>query len=326
MLKVALAAVLFWLSLSAVPQNPVIGVYTQIDEYDEPSTKEYLSTYISAAYVKYVWMSGAQVVPIYAFSNQSDIEVLLRKVNGVLFTGGAGEDEIHIDNRWVKNANFILQFAIAENKKGNVFPVWGTCLGLELLSYLTSGFDETILQPIRGSEHMLNVLKFEESSVLFDDLNANLRNKLTTGPGILYFNHEDGVKVSSYRNNRRMIDFWRVASTTTSPGGDTFVSTLESRDYPIFATQYHPEKNLYEWRIAACRTDEGAEISQVLSNKFVEYARANKNRFDSVEELNKLNIHNFNTTTTNLSYLRIFPFKEPRPDDWPYSRPSLLTQ
>jgi hypothetical protein len=51
-------------------------------------------------------------------------------VNGVLFTGGAGEDEIHIDNRWVKNANFILQFAIKENNKGNVFPIWGTCLGL----------------------------------------------------------------------------------------------------------------------------------------------------------------------------------------------------
>lgn len=203
-------------------------------------------------------MSGAQVVPIYAFSNQSDIETLLRKVNGVLFTGGAGEDEIHIDNRWVKNANFILQFAIAENKKGNVFPVWGTCLGLELLSYLTSGFSEAILQPIKGSEHMLNVLKFIEKSVLFDDLNENLRSKLTSAPGILYFNHEDGLKLTSFRENRLMLNFWRVAATTTSPEGDTFVSAMEAKDYPIFAVQFHPEKNLYEWRIAACRTDEGA--------------------------------------------------------------------
>ena len=44
--------------------------------------------------------------------------------------GGAGENEIHISNRWVRNANFILQWAINENKKGNVFPIWGTCLGL----------------------------------------------------------------------------------------------------------------------------------------------------------------------------------------------------
>jgi gamma-glutamyl hydrolase len=218
MIKVAVVAILLGLCLSAaVPQNPVIGVYTQIDEYDEPSTKELLSTYISAAYVKYVWMSGAQVVPIYAFSNQSDIEAILRKVNGVLFTGGAGEDEIHIDNHWVKNANFILQFAIAENQRGNVFPVWGTCLGLELLTYLTSGFDESALQPIRGSAHMLNVLNFIDNSVLFDDLNANLRNKLTTAPGILYFNHEVGLKLTSFRANRRLLEFWRVAASTTSP-------------------------------------------------------------------------------------------------------------
>ena len=149
------------LVLSYPPQNPVIGVYTQIDEYNEPSTKELLSTYISTAYVKYVWMSGAQVVPIFAFSNQSDIEAVLRKVNGVLFTGGAGEDEITIDNnRWVKNANFILQWAINQNKQGNVFPIWGTCLGFELLTYLTSRFDSSVLQPIRDSSHQINTLTF----------------------------------------------------------------------------------------------------------------------------------------------------------------------
>lgn len=83
-------AVLAGIVSASVPQYPIIGVYTQIDEYDEPSTKELLSTYISAAYVKFIEMSGAQVVPIFAFSNFSDIEVVLRKINGVLFTGGAG--------------------------------------------------------------------------------------------------------------------------------------------------------------------------------------------------------------------------------------------
>lgn len=88
-----------------------------------------------------------------------------------------------------------------------------------------------------------------------------------------------------------------------------FVSTLESRDYPIFAVQFHPEKNLYEWKINASRTDEAAEIAQTLSNKFVEYARQNKNRFD-YDELVKLNIYNFKTNNvTNFSYLMIYPFK-----------------
>ena len=60
---------------------------------------------------------------------------------------------------------------------------------MELLSYLTSGFDESILQPIRGAERVINVLKLEESSRLYGDLSSNLQTKLTTKPGILYFNH-----------------------------------------------------------------------------------------------------------------------------------------
>lgn len=173
---------------------------------------------------------------------------------------------------------------------------------------------------------MLNVLKFVERSVLFDDLNANLRSKLTTAPGILYFNHEDGLPIANFRENKRMTDFWKVAATTTSSLGDTFVSAMEAHEYPFFAVQFHPEKNLYEWIIAASRTNEGAEIAQVLSNKFVEYARHNTNSFESLEEFTKLNIYNFNTTTINLSYLPIYPFKEPFPDDCPYSTPALQTE
>ncbi len=51
-------------------------------------------------------MSGAQVVPILAYSNQSYIADLLPKLNGVLFPGGGVE--FNISNRWTSNANYIL--------------------------------------------------------------------------------------------------------------------------------------------------------------------------------------------------------------------------
>ena len=61
------------------PQNPVIGIYTQ--------TLTNSSSYISASYIKFVQMSGAQVVPIFSFSDTSEILNLLGKINGVLFPG-----------------------------------------------------------------------------------------------------------------------------------------------------------------------------------------------------------------------------------------------
>lgn len=55
-------------------------------------------------------MSGAQVVPIFAFSNRSYFDDLLPKLNGVLFTGGSME--INIVNKWTQNADYILKWAI----------------------------------------------------------------------------------------------------------------------------------------------------------------------------------------------------------------------
>ena len=52
-------------------------------------------TYISASYVKFVEMSGAQVVPIFAYNNTAYLDEILSKVNGVLFTGGGMEFNIN---------------------------------------------------------------------------------------------------------------------------------------------------------------------------------------------------------------------------------------
>lgn len=85
-------------ALSLPKQTPIIGIFTQSDSSDEPVnsirtqkrdvTKSNFS-YIAASYVKYIQMSGAQVVPIFAYSNTAYLDELLPKLNGVLFPGNA---------------------------------------------------------------------------------------------------------------------------------------------------------------------------------------------------------------------------------------------
>ena len=119
-------------------QTPIIGVYTQ--------TFNDTNSYIPSTYVRFVEMSGAQVVPILAFSETSVILDLLPKLNGVLFTGGTME--YNISKVWTINANAILKYAIQQNDMGNPFPIWGTCMGLQILSYLTSQNNDTILSRV----------------------------------------------------------------------------------------------------------------------------------------------------------------------------------
>jgi gamma-glutamyl hydrolase len=124
------------------PQNPVIGIYTQA--HDEDNNLNTNTTYIAASYVKFIEMSGAQVVPIYSFSETRQVLNLMEKVNGVLFTGG-GLKKFDISDQWTKNAEAILNFAKTQNDNNNPFPIFGTCQGLELLCYLTSNYNHSIL-------------------------------------------------------------------------------------------------------------------------------------------------------------------------------------
>lgn len=45
------------------PQTPIIGIYTQTNEDDGKTS------YIASSYVKFIEMSGAQVIPLYSFSS-----------------------------------------------------------------------------------------------------------------------------------------------------------------------------------------------------------------------------------------------------------------
>lgn len=149
MIKIFLLALLCLSALALPNQRPIIGVYTQSDEDDEPksSSSATFQTYIAASYIKFIEMSGAQVVPIFAYSNKTYLDNLLPKLNGVLFPGGGVEFDIK--NIWTSNANYIFQYAIKQNDLGNVFPIWGTCLGHQLLSFLTNNFSSP-LSAVRG--------------------------------------------------------------------------------------------------------------------------------------------------------------------------------
>lgn len=241
MIKLFILALLCFSVFSLPNQRPIIGVYTQSDEDDEPklTSTATFQTYIAASYIKFVEMSGAQVVPIFAYADQSYIANLLPKLNGVLFPGGGVEFDIK--NRWTSNANYIFQYAIQQNDKGNVFPIWGTCLGHQLLSFLSNNFTSP-LTAVRGQTAVLNTIKFvtTDKGTLFTDMSDKLIAKVSTGQGIAYFNHHWAISRTTYDNNKKLNDFWKLIGETTSSYNEKFVSVWEARKYPFYGVQFHP--------------------------------------------------------------------------------------
>ena len=73
--------------------------------------------------------------------------------------------------------------------------------------------------------------------------------------------------------------------------------------YPFYGTQWHPEKNTFEWT-----TKEGINhsyhavvIAQTAANFFVNEARKSEHHFDSVDEEASALIYNYPVTYTGQS-------------------------
>jgi GMP synthase-like glutamine amidotransferase len=58
--------------------------------------------------------------------------------------------DLTLNNQWTRNADAILKYAIEQTDKGNPFPIFATCLGHQLLSYLTSNYNDSILTRVHG--------------------------------------------------------------------------------------------------------------------------------------------------------------------------------
>ena len=164
---------------------------------------------------------------------------------------------ITTENQWTSNIMYIINYANKQNDKGNPFPIWSTCLGYEAIMYLFSNRRDnmTTLTKVNGQRGLPGNLTIKNSnSPLIKSLSAQELKEVTTGKGLLWFHHTWAVTLKTYQDTPSINNFWKLVSTSVTEDGVEFVSTVEAFNYPYFGTQYHPEKNSFEWRIDAIRT------------------------------------------------------------------------
>ena len=77
MKNISILALLVTMAFTLPNQRPIIGIFTQSTDSNEPTLEDLGSdlsdskntSYIAASYIKYIQMSGAQVIPIFAYSD-----------------------------------------------------------------------------------------------------------------------------------------------------------------------------------------------------------------------------------------------------------------
>jgi len=263
-------------SLCMAHDNPVIGILTQ------PITDGSKQHYLAASYVKYIESAGARVVPIFFDATTAELDILFAGMNGMVYTGGGSS--FQPGTQYYKTGHYLYQKAIAAQKAGDYFPLWGTCLGFEFLSCLTAE-DFSILHSGFDSHNLpipLNMTSLAQSSRMLGGFPSNIFNALATQP-ITMNNHQAGVFPSVFRSNSKLSAFYNVLSTNRDRKGIEFVSTIEAKSAPVYATQWHPEKNAFEWtpNENLPHTASAVRAAQYVANFFVDEARKNNHTFSS---------------------------------------------
>ena len=76
---------------------------------------------------------------------------------------------------------------------------------------------------------------------------------------------------------------------------------IEAHEYPIWATQFHPEKNPYEWTRKydnIPHSKEAMDVAAFFARYFVERTRGNQRHFESQEIEEDHLIYNFSPKYT----------------------------
>ncbi|GCC36955.1 gamma-glutamyl hydrolase-like isoform X2 [Chiloscyllium punctatum] len=269
-------------------QRPLVGVLAQ-KTYG--FFERFGDSYIAASYVKYLESAGAQVVPIGIDLTEDQYRKLFYSINGLLLPGG-GANLVH--SPYASNAAFFYKLALQANDNGTYFPVWGTCLGFEELTVLTSGMKLLITTNTSHVPLPLNFTKDATDSRMFKNFPVDLMKALAVEPLSANF-HYKSLSVKNFTSNAKLRNFYKILSTNMDSQGIEFVSTMEGKKYPIYGVQWHPEKNPFEWsrKKKIPHSPHAVEAAWYMANFFVNEARKNWHRFsDEVEEGNAL-IYNY---------------------------------
>jgi gamma-glutamyl hydrolase len=248
------------------------------------------------------------VVPLPFDLPDDQFDRRLRKINGALITGG-GVDLTKLDSPYMVAASKLLNFSEAAWANGKeVWPLWGTCMGMQVLSILGAADSSVLLSEAYDSEQLMLPLSLTEhastSRVLCRDCLAfDTVHELTTRSLTVNLHH-DGVEPSSFAPGTSLGARFKVVSQNVDRKGKPFASTIETT-LPggafIVGTQWHPERNQFEYYGNGSAATDFIDHSEhailamhAVAVRLVGAARLNQRSFADFDEEAKALIYNEN--------------------------------
>nr|XP_018896449.1 PREDICTED: gamma-glutamyl hydrolase-like [Bemisia tabaci] len=284
-----------------VSDRPIVGIMTMDLERSFKVAYPGHDSYIAASYVKAVEGAGARAVPIFIGQSGAYYRKMAESINGLLIPGGGAR--FNGTDNFFAASKMMYDLALKMNGDNVHFPVFGVCLGFELLLRFASD-DENVRRSCKGGViHHINMpLKFSsgfKKSSLFKSLPKRTSRALQTN--ITINNHVWCLYQDDFKRNNLEND-WKILATSDDLQGNSFIAAVEHVKYPISGVQFHPEKNIYEWGRALpfVRSPKAIEASRYFYDWLVGEAKKNNHSFAEPHQEQEALIYNFAPSHSDL--------------------------
>lgn len=121
-------------------------------------------------------------------------------------------------------------------------PLWGTCMGFQLLNILTSGNWSILDRNVYLSENQslpLSLTSSASHSHIFGQMPEHIVN-IFAHENVTVNLHHDGLPPNSFKADPHLNQFYRMIATNQDRVGREYVSFIEAYEYPIYGVQFHP--------------------------------------------------------------------------------------
>ena len=127
-----------------------------------------------------------------------------------------------------------------------------------------------------------------------------------------YNSHSYGLALDVFETDSGLgAMFTATSKSTDTDSGDTFVASMESEEYPFYATQFHPEKVITMYNNEGLNHSwESVNYNRYFADRFMELARQNTNSCGDWTECQSLIIDNTPVIVTDTYYGNVYAFDD----------------
>ena len=204
----------------------------------------YKKAFMEQATYDFITSAGIEVVPILPTIGAAEAAAYFEYIHGLYLHPGFPGDYTGLLNN-LRISKLFLTMAVAANKQGDYFPIWGSCMGFQLIIRHVGVLEKMNDYDSLELHHQHLTLTGAPSRIL--SYATPDQYTYFTKAYQPWYNHQLGISVDRFMASSSLSSTFNVISTSHDRKGHEYIAFIEGKELPFYGVQFHPEYHQPVW-------------------------------------------------------------------------------